>query len=181
MTGVADASASTPRRVGAHLLGALRFDAGAYAAVAAQPRGIGDALIAVFLGAMARGIGVWPSEGWLGVWGGLGVGLLVWTVGALLIWGVTAVILRRGPAFGPLLRALGLAATPLIALAFAGLPAVGRVIWIAAHLAATLAAVLAVREAEHVSTHRAAAICLIAVSAGFVLSSTLGDAPLPAG
>ena len=60
------------------MLGALRFDPGVYAAVAARRGAIYEAGAAVVLAGIARGIGAWPKEGWIGVTGGVVVGLLLW-------------------------------------------------------------------------------------------------------
>ena len=161
------------------MLGALRFEPRVYAAVAERPGALYEAAAAVVLAGVARGVGAWPKEGWLGVVGGVVVGVLLWLVAALLIWAVTSVMIRRRPAFAPVLRTLGLAATPMLGLALSGLPLVGRAFWVVSHLMATAAAVLAVREGERVTTRQAASICVIAVFFGLVLSTALG-ADLPA-
>ena len=163
----------------AHVFGALRFDARAYAAVASRRRGLAEGTAIVLLGGLSRGIGAFPEEGWRGVVLGIGVGVAVWLSAALAIWCTGFALNRRAPAFSSLLAALGLAAAPLLLLALAAwAPAAGAVRMIA-HGWATLSAVLAVREGERVSTARAALICVVALGMGLLLLTAAGSFAQP--
>jgi hypothetical protein len=158
----------------AHVLGALRFDARAYAALAVQRTGLAQGTAVVLLGGLSRGIGSFPDEGWRGVLLGIGVGLGVWLAAALAIWCAGFALERRAPAFRSLLAALGLAASPLLLLALSAWPPAASSVRLIAHAWATLSAVLAVREAERVSTARAALICVIALAVGMLLLVSTG-------
>jgi hypothetical protein len=99
------------------------------------------------------------------------VGLGVWMVAAVVVWGIAAEVLVRAPEFSPLLRTLGFAAAPLVGLAIcAALPApAARVWWGLVHAWATLAFAVAVREGLGVSALRALVVCLVSLGIALVL------------
>jgi hypothetical protein len=158
------------------LLGALRFDASAYAAAAQRRSGWAAGAAAVLAGGVARGIGAFPQEGWQGIAMGVAVGVAVWLSAALAIWCAGFALNRRAPRFGSLLASLGLAAAPFLLLAGMAVAPLARAVFLIAHGWATLAAILAVREVEQVSTSRAALICLMALGAGILVLMAIGSA-----
>jgi hypothetical protein len=157
-----------------HFFRALRLDSTAYAEVARQRWGVAEGAAVVLLGGLARGIGAFAREAWTGVVGGMAGGVAVWMVAALAIWCVGLTANRRAPAVAGLLAALGLAAAPLVLLVFLAFDSLARIAWLGAHAWATLAAVLAVREVEQVSTARAVLLCAVALAVGLATLAALG-------
>jgi hypothetical protein len=159
------------RGLGSRWIGAARLRGSAFAEVQSDARGLRQALLVVLAGGIGRGLGVAPEEGWLGMIGSPAVGLVVWMVAAVLVWGIAAEVLVRAPEFSPLLRTLGFAAAPLVGLAIcAALPApAARVWWGLVHAWATLAFAVAVREGLGVSALRALVVCLVSLGIALVL------------
>lgn len=168
------ASPSNPgwiRGLGSRWIGAARLRGSAFADVQSDPRGLRQALLVVLAGGIGRGLGVAPEEGWLGLIGSPAVGLVVWMVAAVLVWGIAAEALARAPEFSPLLRTLGFAAAPLVGLAVCAAlpPPAARIWWGVVHAWATLAFAIAVREGLGVSMLRALVVCVVALGIALVL------------
>jgi len=151
--------------------GAARLDARVFTEVATDPSALAQAVLVVAAGGIARGVGAFSEEGWLGIAGSLAIGVLVWLVAAVLAWGIGARWTEARSDFGALLRALGFAAAPLVALALcAGLSGTPRTLWwIGVHLWATLAFGVAVRSALDVSPVRALVVCVSALGIAILL------------
>lgn len=151
--------------------GAVRLDAKAFSEVAADPSALTQAAFVVAAGGIARGVAVFSEEGWLGIAGSPAMGAVVWLVAAVLAWEIGARWTGVRSDFAALLRALGFAAAPLVALvACAGLSGTPRTLWwIGAHLWATLAFAVAVRSALAVSPVRALLVCVSALGIAVLL------------
>ena len=83
---------------------------------------------------------------------------------------------HRAGGFGPLLRSLGFAALPLVLLVLGALPlaTVQTAVWFAAHGLAVCAMIVCAREVLAIPLSRAALVCLLAVSVGWILLAILG-------
>jgi len=151
--------------------GAARLDARVFTEVASDPRALAQAVLVVAAGGIARGIGAFSQEGWLGMAGSPAIGAVVWLVAAVLAWEIGARWTGVRSDFSALLRALGFAAGPLIALIVcAGLSGTPRTLWwIGVHLWATLAFAVAVRSALDVSAVRALLVCVSALGIAVLL------------
>jgi hypothetical protein len=145
--------------------GAARLDARVFTEVAADPRALAQAALVVAAGGVARGIGAFSEDGWLGIAGSPAIGVVVWLVAAVLAWAIAAEWIGGRSDFPALLRALGFAAAPLIALGgCAWLSGWPRTLWwVGCHLWATLAFGIAVRSALDVSPVRALVVCASAL------------------
>jgi hypothetical protein len=151
--------------------GAARLDARVFTEVATDPSALAQAVLVVAVGGIARGVGAFSKEGWLGMAGSPAIGAVVWLVAAVLAWEIGARWTGARSDFPALLRALGFAAAPLVALALcAGLSGTPRTLWwIGVHLWATLAFGVAVRSALDVSPVRALVVCVSALGIAVLL------------
>lgn len=159
------------RSLAARWLGAAALRAKTFGDVASDPRALGQASIVVLVSGIARGLGAFPDEGWLGLLGGTAVGFAMWILATALVWGIGVHWLEHDSGFSELARALGFAAAPFATLVlYAVLPQpASRVAWGVIHLWATLAFAVAVRQALGVSRLRAVSICVGALAGAFVL------------
>ena len=170
------------RPFAARWLAAARLEARAFAEIEADANALGQALVVVLVGGLGRALGSFADEGWLGLVGSPAVGVLVWLVAAVLVWGIGVEWLGHRSDFPRLLRALGFAAAPLVTLALcAALPrALADLWWVAVHVWATLAFGVAAREALHTSSVRALLVCAaalgIALALLFLAAAVLLDA-----
>jgi len=171
----AEAASGTGRGPLARAWGALRLDASVFAEVARDPRALAQAAALVGIGGLARGLGAFPQEGWIGLLGSPVVAVLVWLVGGLLIWGIGA-RMGQAPDLPELLRSLGFAATPFALLPVAALapPPWVAVWWALVHAWGTLALAIAVREAFGIPTGKALVICLVALFSTLALLFVAG-------
>jgi hypothetical protein len=152
---------------------AALLDGSVFSEAKHDPRALPQAVAVVLLAGLARGIGVLPEEGALGIAAGILGGLIFWGVTAATVDWIGVALLRGHSTFGELLRTLGFAAAPLLLLAFQILPwsSVKSGVWFAAHGLATLALGLAVRGALESSPQRALVVCLAAITVGLLLVS----------
>jgi len=171
-----DEHSGTARSWAGLVFGALRFEPAAYASATRWRSGWAAGAAAVLLGGVARGVGAFPEEGWQGIAMGVAVGMGIWLAAALAIWCTGFALNRRTPRFGSLLGALGLAAAPFLLLVLMAFAPLARPVFLLSHGWATLASILAVREAEQVSTSRAALICLGALALGIAALMVIGSA-----
>jgi hypothetical protein len=165
-------TASEPRSFAARFLGALKLDGRAFEAVEGDPHALPQAAAVVVLGGLGRGIGEALGEPgsarfWVELIGSPIVGVIIWLVGATLIWGIGVRRFGYTSDYPELLRTLGFAAAPLVVLVLAALPVgiVGSVVWVLAHGWAMLALVVAVRAALDVPLAQALTVCLLALAA----------------
>lgn len=158
------------RSLAARMVLAMRLDASVYEEVEEDRSALAQAALVVLLAGLARGVGAFPQEGWIGIAGSPAVGIVIWLVGATMIWGVGVQRFGYSSDYPELLRTLGFAAAPLVWLAVCALPlgAAARAVQALVHAWAILALVVAVREALDVSSTRALVVCLT------VLAITLG-------
>jgi hypothetical protein len=152
-------------------VGAARLRVEVFAEVGADPRALIQALLVVLAGGLGRGLGAVAEEGWLGLVGSPAVGVIVWLVAAVLVWGIAVEFLGHRSDFPTLVRVLGFAAAPLVTLSLcAVLPrGLSQVWWVAVHLWATLAFGKAAREALEISPVRALCVCVAALAIALVL------------
>ncbi len=169
------------RSFAARWLGAAVLNARVYAEVESDPGALRQALLVVVAGGLGRGIGVLPEEGWVGFVGSPAVALVVWLVATVVVWAIGVELLGYSSSLPELLRTLGFAAAPLVALALCSLlpRAASVAAWVVVHLWATCAFGVAVREALDVSPVRALAVCAaalgIAVALLFLSAAVLFD------
>ena len=158
-------------RLAARWLGAAALRPSVFAEARSDERALPQALVVVLAAGVGRGIGVAPEEGWLGLVGSPAVGLLVWIVAAVVVWGIAAEVLGVPCRFSTLLRTLGFAAAPLALLALgAALPPSAARLWAGiVHAWATLALAVAVREGLGVTPLRAAIVCVAALGIALML------------
>ncbi|UCE84542.1 MAG: YIP1 family protein [Deltaproteobacteria bacterium] len=158
---------SFPQRV----VAALRFDASVYDELEDDPAALGQAALVVALAGLARGVGAFGQDGWVGLVLGVLGGFIVWGFAAWVIWQIGVKSFAYTSDFAELLRTLGFAAAPLFGLALCALPLgpLRAVVGLAAHAAATVAFFIAARQALDVSTERALVVCVLAIGLSLVL------------
>lgn len=146
--------------------GALRLGGEAFEDVELDAHAMGQAIAVVVIAGLARGVGAFAAEGWAGLFGGAVLGLAVWLCAGVLIWGVGVRRFGYNADFPELLRTIAFAAAPLVFLALCAAPLGGLEVWlqIGVHSWATLALVVAVREALDVSWNRALVVCSLALA-----------------
>jgi hypothetical protein len=153
--------------------GALRLGGAAFED-AEQDRGaMGQAAAVVVAAGFARGLGVLHDEGVVGLIGSPIIAVAVWLGAGVMIWGIGVKRLHYSADYPELLRTIGFAAAPLLFLALGGLPlgALRPWLWVGAHVWATLALVVATREALDVPLIRALGVCALAL--GVTLATVL--------
>jgi len=151
--------------------GALCLSPATFAAAARDRRALGQAALTVMLGGLARGLGAFEDEAALGLLSGVSIGILVWVLAAAGVWWIGVEWLGHASELPGLLRALGLAATPLLALALCGLLPQGPAAALGAglHAWAALCFAAAVRAALGVSALRALGIAALALALSLLL------------
>ncbi len=165
-------SASFPRR----LFGALRLEGAAFESVEQDPHSMSQAAALVVVAGLARGVGAFSSEGWPALLGSPVVAVAVWLASGVLIHGIGVRRFGYSSDYPELLRTIAFAAAPLLLLAGCALPLGGGVswLWVGAHAWATLALVVAVREALDVPLDRALLVCALALGVTLGLLFVLG-------
>lgn len=150
---------------------ALRFDASVFEEVEHDGRALPQAALVVALAGLARGIEVFPDQGWTGAVASLVAAFALWLAVTAAVTAIGVGILHYTSSFHELLRTLGFAAAPLLALAICGLPlgAAGTALSALVHAVAAGALVLAVRQALDTDTMRALLVCAAAIVFGLAL------------
>lgn len=156
---------------------AARLDPTLFREVRKDPSAIASGAAVVILGGVAHSLGNWSAGGVAGLFVSTSLALLVW-----LFAGGTVRLLSRyvAPQATPLvaiLRTCAFAAAPvtLLALGIAPLPGWARTgLWLCAHLAMTIAFVIAVREALGIDTTRALFLSLATLLIGLLALFLLG-------
>jgi hypothetical protein len=146
------------------MVGAAKLNPATYEEVEGDTGATGQALVVVFLSALAIIIGN-IGTGQVNVFANFVGGLVGWGTWIFLVWFV-GVKLMPEPAtksdVGELIRTTGFAATPGLLRVFGVIPFLGWVVVIAAWLWTLAAMVVAVRQAlDYQSTARAIAVCVI--------------------
>jgi hypothetical protein len=154
----------------ARMLRAARLEPALYEEVEADTDATMQAATVVVISSVAAGIGTLNMAGTPGI--------LLGTVGALIGWGLWAVLTyligaklipepQTEADVGQLLRTTGFATAPGVLRAFMIVPGVGPLIALAASLWMLVAMIVAVRQAlDYTSSARAVAVCLL----GFVVN-----------
>ncbi len=158
------------------LLGALRLEGRAFESVEEDPNAMPQAAAVVVVAGLARGVGALASEGWPALIGSPVVAVVVWLASGVLIWGIGVRKFHYTSDYPELLRTTAFAAAPLLVLAGCALPLGGLStwLWLGAHAWATLALVVAVREALDVPLDRALVVCALALGVTLGLLFVLG-------
>jgi len=155
------------------LKGALMLDASVYDEVEHDADALPQALGVVAVAALCAGIGG-AGEGAGGVLGGVFAAVVGWLVSAGVIWLVGVRLFEHTSDYGELLRTIGFAQAPQIALLLASIPALGVVVRIVVLFWGLAAYVVAVRQALDVETGRAVMVCVLAWGLVVVLMLVLG-------
>lgn len=144
----------------------MRLAGAAFEDVESDRRAMGQAAAVVLAGGLARGVGAYPAEGSVALLGSPVVAVIVWLCAGALIWGVGVKRFHYDADYPELVRTIGFAAAPLLFLALAALPLgpLEAMIWVGAHVWATLALIVAVREALDVPLERAVVVCALALA-----------------
>jgi hypothetical protein len=164
------------RSFAARVLGALRLDASVFEEVEHDARALPQAVVVVVLAGLARGIEMYSGQGWIGAAASLSAAFALWLAVTIAITGIGVRVLGYSSSFPELLRTIGFAAAPLLALVICALPlgAVGPALSVLIHAAAGAALVVAVRQALDTDTRRALIVCAFAIVLGLALLSLLG-------
>jgi hypothetical protein len=160
----------------ARFAGAFRLDASVFEEVEHDPGALAQAAFIVALAGLARGIEMLSEQGWVGAAAGLAAGFLLWLAVTAAVTGIGVRMLGCSSSFCELLRTLGFAAAPLVALVLCALPlgAAGTALSVLVHAAGLGALVLAVRQALDADTTRALLVCMGAIGFGLALLFLLG-------
>jgi hypothetical protein len=180
---IEEVAAPARRSFAARFAGAFRFDGGVYREVEHDPKALAQAALVVAIGGLARGVGVWPAEGWAGLLGSTLAAFVLWAAATAVVMAIGVRILGGTSRVDELLRTLGFAAAPLSLLALGALPlgaARAALSWVA-HLWAVAVFAVAVREALDVKTGRALLICIAALAIGLGVVALLGGLFFAAG
>lgn len=155
------------------LTGALMLDATVYDEVEHDADALPQALGVVAVAALCAGIGG-AGAGVGGVLGGVFAAVIGWLVSAGVIWLVGVRLFEHTSDYGELLRTIGFAQAPQIALLLASIPVLGVIVRIVVLFWGLAAYVVAVRQALDVETGRAVLVCLLAWGLVVVLTLVLG-------
>ena len=174
-SGLSDAS-PVRRSFAARFAGALRLDASVFEEVEHDAGALPQAALVVALAGLARGIEMYSEQGWVGAAAGLVAAFVLWLAVTAAVTAIGVRMLRCSSSFLELLRTLGFAAAPLVALVICGLPlgTVGTALSVLIHAVALGALALAVRQALDVDTTRALIVCAGAIGFGLALLLLLG-------
>lgn len=153
------------------LRGALMLDASTYDEVEHDPDALPQALGVVALAALCAGIGN-VNGGAGGLFGGIVAAGIGWLLSAGVIWLVGVLVLKHTSDYPELLRTIGFAQAPQLALLLAGLPLLGWLVRLLTFCWGLAAYVVAVREALDVETGRALLVCALAWGLSVLVAQT---------
>jgi hypothetical protein len=164
------------RSLAARFAGAFRLDASVFEEVEHDAGALPQAALIVALAGLARGIELLSEQGWIGAAASLLAAFVLWLAVTAAVTAIGVRMLGGSSSFLELLRTLGFAAAPLVALVICGLPlgAAGTALSVLIHAAGLGALVLAVRQALDVDTTRALLVCVGAIGFGLALLFLLG-------
>lgn len=148
---------------------ALRLDAQLFEEIEHDPGALGQAAGVVALAALATGLGNPTVHGAGGILGTIIGACLGWLVATGFVWVAGVRMLGGTSNYPELLRTLGFAAAPQIAMVAGLIPVIGLLVPILVAIWGIAAYVIAVRQALDVTTGKAVVVCVLA----FVLSATL--------
>jgi hypothetical protein len=164
------------RTLAARFAGAFRLDASVFEEVEHDAGALPQAAIIVALAGLARGIEMLPEQGWIGAAVCLMAAFVLWLAVTAAVTAIGVRMLGCSSSFLELLRTLGFAAAPLVALVICALPlgALGTALSVLVHAVGLAALALAVRQALDVDTARALLVCVGAIGFGLALLFLLG-------
>jgi len=148
------------------MIGAAKLDVSIYEEVEADKTAMGQATGVVVLSSLAAGIGSIGK-------GGVGSGILMGTMGALIGWYVWAYITylvgtklfpepQTRADHGELLRTIGFSSSPGLIRILGIIPGLMGIVYLVASIWMLIAMVIAVRQAlDYQSTFRAVGVCII--------------------
>jgi hypothetical protein len=148
------------------MIGAAKLDVSIYEEVEADKTAMGQATGVVVLSSLAAGIGSIGT-------GGVGSGILMGTMGALIGWYVWAYITylvgtklfpepQTRADHGELLRTIGFSSSPGLIRILGIIPGLMGIVYLVASIWMLIAMVIAVRQAlDYQSTFRAVGVCII--------------------
>jgi hypothetical protein len=141
------------------------LDAATYEEVEHDPASLGQAALVVLLAAVATVVGTPAAHATLGIVSAT-VGTFVgWAVSAGFLWLVGVLWMRHTSDFQELLRTIGFATAPQLAMVVGVVGALSPVVSVIVAIWGIAAYVVAVRQALDVSTGRSVVICLLAFAA----------------
>jgi hypothetical protein len=157
-------------------MGAFRLDATVFEEVEHDSGALPQAAAVVVIAGLARAIQVLPEQGWVAAGASLVAAFVMWFAVTIAVTAVGVRIFHGTSTFGELLRTLGFAAAPLVALAVCAVPlgAFGTALSALVHAVAIGALALAVRQALDTDTTRALIVCAVAIGLGLTLLLLLG-------
>ncbi len=153
---------------------ALRLDAQLFEEIEHDPSAIGQAAGVVALAALASGIGNPAIHGAGGMIGAVIGAFLGWFVATGLVWLAGVRMLGGTSDYPELLRTLGFAAAPQIAMVAGLIPVVGLLVPLLVAIWGLAAYVIAARQALDVTTGKAIVVCVVAFLLSVLLSVLLG-------
>lgn len=172
-------NASPQRGFLERLIGAMLLDRSVFEEAENDQGALPQAGALVVLAGIARGLTAQTGSPAVEIAGSAIMGVLLWLVATTLVWSIGVRRFHYTSSYPELLRTLGFAAAPLLALSVAALPLgpAALPIAFAVHAWALLAGIVAVREALDVPTREALVVCVLslAVALGvmFVFGSVL--------
>jgi hypothetical protein len=166
MSEIEESQRSEPGSLAWRLAGAIRLAGPAFEDVERDRGAMAQAAGVVVVAGLARGLGEMQAEGLLGLLLSPLLAIVMWLSAGVLIWGVGVKRFHYSADYPELLRTIGFAAAPLFFLALGVLPlgVLHTGLWWLAHGWATLALVVAVREALDVTPARALVVCAVALA-----------------
>jgi len=162
MTELDPGSSNAQHSFGERFLGALKLDASIYREVEHDASALGQALGVVVIAAAATALGASAGGGSMPILGAAIGGLVGWLVSAWFVWVVGVRWMEHTSDYRELLRTLGFAAAPNVAMVLGLVPTLGPLFSLAAVVWGLVAYVVAVREALDVETGRAVLVCVLA-------------------
>lgn len=161
---------------------AIRLDPSVFREIRDDPSALRGGALVVVLGGVAHGVGDWVSGGVAGLLTSVALALILWLSAGSAVAQLSRYFAPQAAPLVPTLRACAFAAAPvtLLVVGIANLPGwLNTVLWVSAHLAMTLAFVVAVREALRIDTTRALLLSLATLLLGLLLLFVLGILFIP--
>jgi len=162
----------TASELAARLHRVVALEGAVYDEIAAEPEATGQALLTVFASAFLLGVGRMPGHGLAGLFSGVMETCLLWGLWVAAVFGIARAIGERGE-FGPLFRALGLAAMPFGFGLLERVPWLGGLAWLAKWAFLLGAFSIATSRVLRVEMLRAALICGVGLAAALLASAPL--------
>ena len=159
------------------LFGVARLDVPTYEAIEHDEGATTQALLVVVLVAIATGIGSIGNDTSGGLIGGIIWAILGWIVFSVVAYFVGSTLFatsRTSATIGQLLRTVGFAQAPKLALVVGFIPLFGWIVALVAWVWSLVTAIVAIRQALDFSTGRAIGTGLIATIANGIIIGVIG-------